>query len=416
MLFNRTTFKLSRRKFFIYSGLATVGTLLYSYFRGIRYPVLSWESKKLSNTFSSEKFDATYTDLFHTSNSDTEKKFRAYAPEPKIQLSCNTDTDFKISINNIAKDAKLVVIDGNQENITEQIVGITRQLTFSASSLDTFSLQWQLPELNNYSFAAIGDTGGDKELKWCIQRAHQLGALFLLHLGDFNYQESDYENAIQSFDEAPLPCYVTIGNHDFHDSGLVYEQFLQRIGPLNHAFSIGKTRFINIDTAASVLPFGGGQRGRLMKELVADKTKYNDNVVFTHRPLYDPMPVSVSGDTGSHDIGNNGEREWVLKSLKKIGAKTMLCGHIHIFNRSKYEGIDSIIVGQGLGHQDLMANRDVSKMALGRVNSDGEVNYEFASLAMPMELHCHPYLQKVKDSIMHLSHADEIKNIDKQCT
>ena len=416
MLFNRTTFKLSRRKFFIYSGLATVGTLLYSYFRGIRYPVLSWEPKKWSNTFSSEKFDATYTDLFHTSNSDTEKKFRAYAPEPKIQLSCNTDTDFKVSINNIAKDAKLVVIDGNQENITEQIVGITRQLTFSASSLDTFSLQWQLPELNNYSFAAIGDTGGDKELGWCIQRAHDLGARFLLHLGDFNYQESDYDNAIKLFTEAPIPCYISIGNHDFNESGLIYQQFLKQIGPLNNSFSIGKTRYINIDTAANFLPYSSGQRGKLLRELENDPTNYEDNVVFTHRPVHDPQPAHIREESGDHDIGSVGETKWLISSLKKIKATTLLSGHIHIFDRSTYQGIDNIIVGQGLGHQDLLVNNnDISKIALGNVDASGRVNYEFPSLKMPMESHCHPRVKIVKDSLTELPLSKTIENINASC-
>ena len=415
MMKSKPTF-LSRRSFLKLTGIGTTATLIYSYFRGIRFPVLSWESKDIATIINSDTVDISFTDLINVSNIETSYNFRAFAPEPELHLTIKDKTTLTITINNIANDAILNFSNSDHFDIQEEVSSINRKLTISSNNNQSIKLQWRLPELSGYNFAAIGDTGGDKELGWCIQRAHDLGARFLLHLGDFNYQESDYDNAIKLFTEAPIPCYVSIGNHDFNESGLIYQQFLKQIGPLNNSFSIGKTRYINIDTAANFLPYSSGQRGKLLRELENDPTNYEDNVVFTHRPVHDPQPAHIREETGDHDIGSKGETKWLINSLKKIKATTLLSGHIHIFDRSTYQGIDNIIVGQGLGHQDLLVNHnEISKIALGNVNPSGRVNYEFPSLKMPMESHCHPRVKTVKDSLTELPHSETIEKINVSC-
>lgn len=406
------TTKLSRRSLLKFASLGAAVTLIYSYIRGIRFPVLSWEAALTATALNTDLADFSFIDIIHLGSKDTQSSFRAFAPEPEIELTLQEQSVITILVNNIASDAVLETITSDQISIQEEVNGINRKLLISGTPQQSIKLKWRLPVQAEYTFAAIGDTGGNKELGWCIKRAHDLGARFLLHLGDFNYQEGDYDNAIRQFNIAPIPCYVSIGNHDFNESGLVYQQFLKEIGPLNNSFSIGKTRFINIDTAASFLPYSGGQRGKLFEQLIADQTIYSDNVAFTHRPIHDPQPDA----NGDHDLGSEGETNWLITSLKKSSATTLLSGHIHIFDRTTYQGIDNIIVGQGLGHQDLIVNHnDISKIALGHVNEKGKVNYEFASLKMPMELHCHPRIQIVKDSVMHLPHGPTITKINNMC-
>jgi len=63
-----------------------------------------------------------------------------------------------------------------------------------------------------------------------------------------------------------------------------------------------------------------------------------------------------------------------------------------------------------------MANQDISKMAIGQVDSDGSVSYRFANLAMPMELHCHPRTDFVKDSLIESDlNLDLIESINQAC-
>jgi hypothetical protein len=404
-----------------YAGLSLsgLGLSVYTYQRGIRLPTLHWDPLALSTQFNIRGLGQAFgTDLIQIplSNTSDEKgvttRFRAFAPEPSLILRADGATKVRISVTNIAPDAVLDYSPSDLK-ISEVSSNTNRTLTIETASSGETLLQWSLPEYAEYTFASIGDTGGDKELNWCIERAHALGAKFLLHLGDFNYQEGDYQRSIDAFNDAPLPVYVSIGNHDHHNNGAIYQRFMNEIGPLNNAFTIGKTRFVNIDTSANILPYGAGQRGELLERLAADNNNANNNyadtVAFTHRPLHDPSEGS------HHDIGSTGERDWLVVSLKKINAKTLLSGHIHIYDRSNFDGIDNIIAGQGLGHQDLLINGDASKMVLGHVDESGAVRYTAEPLAMPMEAHCHPRIDPVKDSLRDGEHQALLNVLEKAC-
>jgi len=414
---------ISRRRFLGIAGLSGLGLAAYSYQRGVRIPPLVWEPRSVSNQVRSQNIEAIMSDLIPTHTqviANADLSFRAYAPEPSLQLQLvprgqgDRDT-LRISVNNVAPSAVLDVTSGSVNHISESIQGITRVVEVSLSELEVIALKWELPAMDSFHFASIGDTGGQHELDWCIQRAHQLGASFLLHLGDFDYTEGDYDNAVKLFNHAPLPCYVSIGNHDFHQDGPIYQQFLNDIGPLNNAFSIANTHFVNLDTAANTLPYHAGHRGRLLNELSARYSTAESNIgstiVFTHRPLFDPE------ENSDHDLGNPRERDWLIDQLHSIGTSTLLSGHIHIRARETFKGIDNIIVGQGLGHQDLIVNDiNYSKMALGHVSSNGDVEFEFAPLAMPFHLHCHPRTEYVKASLRDAGQSELIKQVDAACS
>ena len=402
-----------KRRFFLrLAGLSSLSVIIYSYFRGIRMPPLMWEPSENSATTEYDGISIQGFDLIKTHRQVIENvdvAFRAYTPNPSLKIDSIKKTTTRLSVNNIHGDAKLKFDPDSNVQINETVNGITRDIELTFTEPASIHLAWKLGDKSKYRFASIGDTGGSQELAWAIQRANDLGAEFLLHLGDFNYQDSDYASAITIFNKAPIPCYVSIGNHDFHDNGIQYQHFLNDIGPLNYQFSIGKTRFVNLDTAASTLPYASGFRGKLMQKLIAEKNQYTTTIAFTHRPLFDPQ---VNSD---HDIGSVGERDWLVKSLKKANITTLLSGHIHIFHRRNFDGIDNIIVGQGLGHQDLITNSDYSKIAIAKVNSSGDVEFEFMALSMPMEIHCHPRTDVVKESLANAKHADLIHSIASAC-
>jgi len=400
---------LTRRNFLIAGGTASVAAAIYASRRGLRFPKLDFEPAAMQADVEHNNIQVSGHQIIRTKRTlSNHLSFRAVAPEPTILLSAKEASSIVINVGNIAQDA---VLHNANANIIEQRNGINRKLKIDMQRGQSIELSWKLDNLKEYSFASIGDTGGNHELAWCIQRAHDLGARFLLHLGDFNYQQGDYQRSINLFDQAPLPCYVSIGNHDFHDNGLIYQQFLNEIGPFNNTFAIGKTRYANIDTAASFLPYSSGKRGQLFKEMGDDSTNYTHTVAFTHKPLHDP-----AGDS-DHDIGSIGERDWLIGALKSVNTSSLLSGHIHIYNRQTFKGIDNIIVGQGLGHQDILTNNDISKMAIGQVDRDGSVTYKFANLAMPMEMHCHPRSNVVKESLIESGlNIDLINSINAACS
>lgn len=404
-----------KRRSFLAGALTLGGLLSYSTHRGVRIPPLIWEPHALAPPsdlqgikIGSEGLIKTLTPAAQTA---VALSLRAVVPQPSIDLASPRHQRLCISVNNISPTAKLHITkinDAEIEEIEEITEGITRVLKFTLAQGDKIRFNWQIPLDKGYSFAAIGDTGGQQELRWCLQRAHQLGALFMLHLGDFYYTTGDYESSIDAFNSAPLPCYVSIGNHDFHDGNTRYRQFLNDIGPLNNSFTLGGARFINVDTASNILPYGAGPRGALLKVL-AQQTASVSNIAFSHRPLFDPQHDS------SHDIGSKGEADWLVAALTACEVSTLLSGHIHIHQRKMISGIDNIIVGQGLGHQDLITNQDYSKMALGSVNTAGQTTFEFPSLAMPWEMHCHPRSDITKQSLKDANHVKRLEALERAC-
>lgn len=396
---------ISRRQFILASSAAAaVGLAGYSYRRGLRLPPLHWEPKLVVPDLGSLKHQENHLLLLPTATKAI-SSWRATAPEPRLVLNNPADLQTTLEIQNLSPRVILIVDGADHE---EHINGSRRQIKLNLHAEKSATLTWKLaaPE-SAIKFAAIGDSGGDLELAWCIQRASQLGADFLLHLGDFNYQDGDYQRAIDNFNSSEIPVYVSIGNHDFHDNGGVYGRFLSEIGPLNQAFEVSGNRFINIDTAAGFLPISGGQRGQLFSAL--RQQKVINTVAFSHRPLIDPDRET------HHDIGSAKERAWLIKQMRSIGVSSLLCGHIHINDRRTIAGIDQIIVGQGLGHQDLIVGKDHSKIAIGKINRQGTFEIELDDLAMPMELHCHPRSRVVKQSLLGGQHETLIRSIDQAC-
>ena len=258
---------LSRRRFLLAGTLIGAGGL-YAHHRGLRYPRLSLEHRALEQRIETPSGIIDLHDLIAL-KSDSQISLRAIAPEPRLTMDLSRGK-LKLSINNIAPDARLSIGGTGIKLLDEEIDGINRHLTIDSGSDQVLELSWRLPDTDGVSFAVIGDTGGGSELDWCLARAQELNAGFLLHLGDFNYSEGEYDQAVDKFQNAAMPCYVSIGNHDFHHKGLIYQQFLDEIGPMNNSFTVAGTRFVNIDTAADFLPVSGGLRGQLAQHLVAE--------------------------------------------------------------------------------------------------------------------------------------------------
>ena len=398
---------LRRRGFIV--GLGGLTSLLgYSLYRGIRTPPFIWGPRQPPNRFHQSGVSFSSNDVIRIGESESpdQLSFRSFVAEPSLSISIKKKQKVTFSVTNISE--KALLSSGHLSMMEEVIDGTSREVTATGAATNELKLHWRIPVENGFRFTAIGDTGGREELNWCIQRSYELGALFFLHLGDINYTRGDYDSAIATFNNAPLPCFVSIGNHDFHDRVSIYQKFLDEIGPFNSSFVIGGARFTNIDTASNIYPYGAGPRGHLLESL-AQQSKTKTHIAFTHRPLFDPLPDST------HDIGSAAERDWLIQALKNSGASTLLSGHLHIFARQRIAALDNIIVGQGLGHQDLITNQDYSKIALGKVDAGGAVEFEFPSLSMPWERHCHPRTNEVKESLSNSPHASKIEQLNRHC-
>lgn len=377
-----------KRRSVLASAIGLGALALYTSQRGLRYPRITFEPRDVDLQLETPAAIFKLTNLINVKeqkNSTSEAlNFRAYTPEPKLEIKLLASSTLKLNIHNVSPEAKLNVLGKNIKLVDESIAGINRKLTIESSQAQTIQLDWQLNLDDGFDFALLGDTGGGSELNWSIKRSHELGAKFLLHLGDFHYTEGEYDLAIEEFKIAPLPCYISIGNHDFNDNGLVYQQFLDQIGPFNSWFTLNGTRFINLDTALNFLPAGAGHRGDFMHKLVADNRSYSDQVIFTHRPLSDPRP------NDDHQITGFGEVDWVGKMARAIGAKNYFNGHVHHSAELDTQGLHQYTVGEGLGHEDLVLQKQVAQLLIGRVQTGKAVSYQWRDLNMPWSAHTSP--------------------------
>ncbi len=385
-------------------GGALVSSLgVYSHQRGLRYPPLSFEhSANAAAVLSSEQLELDLRDCIavegcntvEISNAINRHTIRAIAPEPRVFIK-RLEGSAAITVLNVASNAVLEVEGPASADIDEEVRGTARIVHIKTASQGS-TLKWSLPVKDGFEFAVMGDTGGGAELGWTLKRAHELGAQFLLHLGDFNYTEGEYEMAIEHFNKAKLPCYVTIGNHDFHDNGLIYQKFISQIGPMNHAFELAGTRFINVDTAVDFWPAHAGHRGALFNSLAQAGPYSGEQVIFTHRPLKDPSPHD------DHEIHGIGEVDWLVEQSQKLGVGTFLNGHVHHSAEFDYQGLRQITVGEGLAYEDLVLQKPVAKMMMASVEPHKKIMHRWVDLNMPWSEHQNPtHIKKLKDDRMH---------------
>ncbi len=374
--------------FIIVIALGALVTLVYS--KGMRFPPPQFEPRAVATTSVHPSLDyrVSATGAYYQQTDDRGMRFRAFTPHPEIAVAAEQTTEFYLRLENVHPEALLSAADSE---VTEQTEGLVRQVRGRTTQGKTVQLEWRLPNPDTYRFTAIGDTGGDTELRWALQRSAQLGADFVLHLGDINYSPEDFAQAVDTLNASPLPVYVAIGNHDFHDAGRsVHEFFTRHIGPRNSTFTLGGVRFVNLDTATFAFPSSMGARGDLVRSLpplTYTSTRTRDYVVFTHKPLSDPRARETAGYP--HSLGWL-EARWLQRELSRRGARSLLAGHIHMAIEFEHQGIKTYISGQGLAHADLIVDRPVARILVGEVAPGQAVKFHWETLDMPFTAHCSP--------------------------
>ena len=402
----------SRRAFLGYTALA--GATVFASaagMRGLRFPSLQLEPAATPRwaKHSALGFRADSQGAFYQREDARQLVFRAYVPEPVVQVH----GAFELKMGNVHPQARLNM-EGDGKVSEERIDGLFRRVTGN-SGKSALTLRWVFPKQVHYRFTAIGDTGGDLELAWVLRRSQQLGADFMLHLGDYYYQPVDTERTTLHLEKSPLPVFSAIGNHDFHNpfGGPDPQDFIQQIGPRNSTFTLGNIQFINLDTAVDHLPVSAGKRGQLLQHIqpLATNPDVGDYVVFAHRPITDPRPVKTR--PSDHSVEGLREDGWLYQQLVQRGVRHIINGHIHISTEFDDRHIRTYISGQGLAHADIIGRRLQARILVGNVEPGIPVTYQWADLNMPFEAHCNERLHKILGSD---DYADQLEPLKAACT
>ena len=207
----------------------------------------------------------------------------------------------------------------------------------------------------SFRFAALGDMGrGDK---WQYDVAKQMEAFrkefefdFVIMLGDNIYEgttpddyKKKFELPYKPFLDDDVEFYAVIGNHDepnqpnyepFHMGGKRYYTFkpdpplLARL-----ADNANDVQFFMIDTENVDRP----QRDWLDRELGKSDARWK--IAVFHRPIY---------TSGRYSLWALWTRTSIEPTLVKHGAKFVLSGHEHFYERTKpQKGVTHFISGAG---------------------------------------------------------------------
>ena len=392
---------LHRRRFLAVAGLSALGGAFgYGYIKGVRYPRLHLTPDAAPTAAEREgiKVQAQGA-VFQNITTDGTFRFRAFVPEPQIEVQARRGTRWRLILENVHPDSTLVT-DSSESNLNEQRDNLLRVLAGEAETDTMWQFGWMFPKPDAFRFTIIGDTGGGTELDWVLQRSMALGADFILHLGDFYYDSGDLERAAGALNEINIPTFAAIGNHDFRVGWRpVYERFTRLIGPRNSSFRLGGIQFLNLDTATDFWPADRGERTHLLSKfpIGEQNASIRDFIVFTHRPLT--------------EVNGLGEASWLRKKLLDRGMKTLMAGHLHIKDELDDEGLYTYISGQGLAHADLIVDRPIAKILLADVAPGEPVKYRWIPLKMPFGLHCNSRNLGVLEILEKFERLEELRSL-----
>ncbi len=323
---------------------------------------------------------------------ELEARFRAFQPDVSLRVSSEGQSARRVlRLENIHPEAVFSRTGESRARILESQHGLFREIKLTGMQAgEVVDLSWKFPQKSAYRFVATGDTGGDEELSWGLIRASELGADFVLHMGDAYYDVSELDGIATRMNGSKIPVYTANGNHDFlGPNGNVIDQFLDNVGPLNARFSLLGNCFINLDTGAYMYPSHKGARaGLLAAEIVnqrRDPTRCSNTIVFTHKPMVNEFEAQFP--QREHALHGYDARR-MIEQLQQLGTVTILAGHIHNDFEFEQDGFKTYVTGSGLAHKDLVQDGHFARVLVGDIRANQPVEISWAPNAMPMEYHC----------------------------
>ncbi len=175
-----------------------------------------------------------------------------------------------------------------------------------------------------------GDTRNDGTVQEkIVKMGKEMGADFLIHLGDIAYtdlDDGDWGKFFRVVSQFGKVIFTVEGNHEY--PGFRYHEYLY---PSNYSFNIGAFHFIVLDGGT----FPGIMEYNLRKLLV----KGRRNILLVHEPFY-------TCSNHSADIFVRLQEKFA-KSLGKYGIRYVISSHDHNYQRIERGGIVQLIIGGG---------------------------------------------------------------------
>ncbi|MGV3523649.1 MAG: metallophosphoesterase family protein [Candidatus Sericytochromatia bacterium] len=189
----------------------------------------------------------------------------------------------------------------------------------------------QHKDTRHYSFVVTGDNrDGDAVFGQLLTQAGYYKPRFMLHTGDFVRAggQSEYQQFLGLIGRASYPVLPALGNHDAVNGGRKW--YAQYFGAAVFAFAYGPDRFFFLDNANAIMP------ETQLKWLEAELQKpARYRFVVMHMPPRN-MIWFHAFSKGSVAL---------LDLLARYKVNYTLMGHIHIYDRMNYKGVNYLVSG-----------------------------------------------------------------------
>lgn len=193
---------------------------------------------------------------------------------------------------------------------------------------------------NNFSFAAVSDTGARNEpIEFIMNEIRKSDAKFVLYLGDLVRfrNPSHFKWMAEEIDEklGHVPLYMVPGNHEITsiDGKFSHKLYNELFGQSYYWFSYGEVLFIGLDTSTESID--EAQLKWLNNVLTRIRPDYKYCIIYTHVPPFN----LINNHTHRLDDESVKKFEEVLRG-KDINL--LMFGHVHYYSEDEFAGIPMI--------------------------------------------------------------------------
>lgn len=230
-----------------------------------------------------------------------------------------------------------------------------------------------------FKFTLVADSHNENDyLGRALQQAKSAGAQFVIGLGDYTDTGTveELKKTKDSFDQAGLRYYLTVGDHDLWDSRNrqlpATTNFSNLFGPPFQSFSSQGVKFILVDDADNYDGLSTDQLNWLKTtfEQIKNQGSQSDSpdkliLVLTHEPLYHPVSDHMMGRVNPKLLAQAKE---LIKMFKENGVAEVITGDLHFY--SQYADPDSKLKMTTVGAVTALRNVQNPRFAMMSIYSD----------------------------------------------
>ena len=271
---------------------------------------------------------------------------RAWAPTPTMRVGPGDSGPLTLRVENLPARVRL---DASGP-VEEERAGPTRTLRFAPR--ETRRLGFTAPD-REVTFAVLGDTGDNVTFAEALRLAALKGADFLLHAGDLIYEDWQIPNIEKILATAPLPVFMSRGNHDYRNDGRI--AVMRRLAPPYYTFRMGSATFVVLDNGGDYLPtfWRRSTQYRWWTEALGEP-RTGPLFVTMHKPPFDRRTGPKRAPMLDRAFAQQ-----LMSDFVRAGVDAVFTGHVHESHLWAQDGVPYVVSGEGMSPNGF----DQSRMA-----------------------------------------------------